>query len=109
MALIEPEKKDVQNQIKKYSAPLRLWHWINMIVISGSLITVLINATLNDRANITPLVRENLKNSGVGITDQQAGGVGHALEDKVWAIHTYFGYTLAGLLLFRLVLEFFFK
>lgn len=109
MALIEPVKKDIQDKgrTKIYSAPLRLWHWANMIVISGSLITVLINSTLNDRGNINPLITGELKNSGVSITDQQAGSVGHALEDKVWEIHTYFGYVLAGLLLFRLILEFF--
>lgn len=109
MTLIEPVKKDIQNhsQKKKYSAPLRFWHWANMIVISGSLITVLINATLNDRESINPLIKDELKNGGVAVTDQQVGGVGHALEDKVWEIHTYFGYVLAGLLLLRLILEFF--
>lgn len=109
MALIEPVKKDIQNEgrTKKYSASLRLWHWANMILISGSLITVLINSTLNDRENINPLIKSELKNGGVSITDQQAGSLGHALEDKVWEIHTYFGYALAALLLFRLILEFF--
>jgi Ni,Fe-hydrogenase I cytochrome b subunit len=109
MTLIEPVKKDIQNhsQKKKYSAPLRFWHWANMIVISGSLITVLINATLNDRESINPLIKDELKHGGVAVTDQQVGGVGHALEDKVWEIHTYFGYVLAGLLLLRLILEFF--
>jgi Ni,Fe-hydrogenase I cytochrome b subunit len=109
MALIEPVKKEVEDKdrTKKYSVQLRLWHWANMIVISGSLVTVLINATLNDRENINPLIKGELKNSGINITDQQAGSVGHALEDKVWEIHTYFGYVLATLLLFRLILEFF--
>src|ERR1700712_712803 len=109
MSAIEPVRKDVQHpqKLKKYSAGLRLWHWANTIVISGSLITVLINSTLTDRGNITPLVQTELKGSGVAVTDQQAGGVGHALGDQVWAIHTYFGYVLAGLLLFRLILEFF--
>ena len=95
MSLIEPVKKDVEGhgQRKKYSAPLRFWHWMNMIMISGSLITVLINATLNDRGRINPLIKSELMNGGVSVTDQQAGSVGHALEDKVWEIHIYFGYV----------------
>jgi Ni/Fe-hydrogenase 1 B-type cytochrome subunit len=109
MTIIEPTRIDVANpqQIKKYSSSLRFWHWANMIVISGSLITVLINSTLFDRGNITPLIKSELQNTGITTTDQQAGNVGHALSDSVWAIHTYFGYTLATLFLFRLMLEFF--
>ena len=40
-------KKDaIYPQRKRYSATLRLWHWLNAIVISGSLLTVLVDATL---------------------------------------------------------------
>ncbi len=109
MAVIEPTRQDIAHpgQKKKYSAGLRFWHWANTIVISGSLLTVLINATVNDRGVITPLIQNELKNSDITVTAKQAGGVGHALKDKVWEIHTYFGYVLAGLLLFRLIMEFF--
>lgn len=109
MTVIEPTRTDVQHshQSKKYPAILRLWHWANTIVISGSLITVLINSTLIKRRNITPLIENELKDSGVTITNEQAGNVGHALSDKVWEWHTYIGYVLAALFLFRLILEFF--
>jgi Ni,Fe-hydrogenase I cytochrome b subunit len=109
MAIIEPIREDVTHpgHIKKYSAPLRLWHWVNAIVISGSLLTVLINATITDRRPVTALVKDELKQAGAVVTNDQAGSVAHALGDSVWSIHTYFGYGLAVLLLFRLVLEFF--
>jgi Ni/Fe-hydrogenase 1 B-type cytochrome subunit len=109
MTVIEPSRQDVVHpaQRKKYSASLRLWHWANTIVISGSLLTVLINSTLNGKEIVTPVIQNELKDGGVIITPEQAGSVGHALRDKVWEIHTYFGYVLAGLLLFRLLLEFF--
>lgn len=99
MTAIEPVPQ------KKYSAGLRIWHWLNAVVISGSLITVLINSTLLDREVVAPVIKNEL--NGLVVSDQQASGVGHALEDKVWEIHTYFGYVLAGLLLFRLLLEYF--
>lgn len=109
MTVIEPTRTDVANpqQIKRYSSSLRFWHWANMIVISGSLITVLINATLLDKGNTTPLIKSELQNGGATVTDKQVGNVSHALSDSVWEIHTYFGYTLAALFLFRLILEFF--
>jgi Ni,Fe-hydrogenase I cytochrome b subunit len=109
MAVIASVRNDIQypQRKKKYSATLRLWHWANTIVISGSLITVLINSTLNKRRNITPVITGELQHNGIVVTAEQATSVGHALSDKVWEIHTYFGYVLAGLLAFRLILEFF--
>lgn len=107
MAIIEPTRKDIQhpNHIKKYSSPLRLWHWANAIVICGSLITVLINSTLITRQNIAPVVVSELQKNGIAVNDTQAGNVGHTLEDQVWGIHIYFGYALAALFFFRLILE----
>jgi Ni/Fe-hydrogenase 1 B-type cytochrome subunit len=109
MTVIEPTRKDIAhpNHIKKNSSPLRLWHWLNTIIICGSLITVLINSTLITRETIAPVVQQELNKNGTNISAEQASGVGHALEDKVWEVHVYFGYCLAILLLFRLILEFF--
>jgi cytochrome b len=109
MAIIQPVHEDVihQGHLKKYSAPLRFWHWANTIVISGSLVTVLINSTITDRRAVSDLVKTQLKDAGATITDNQAGSVAHALGDSVWLVHTWFGYVLAWLLLFRLIMEFF--
>lgn len=109
MALIEPPRHDVQHPatIKKYASSLRLWHWLNAIVISGSLITVLINATITDDHATADLLKSELQKSGAQLTDDQTRAAAHALSDSVWGIHIYFGYALAGLLAFRLILEFF--
>ena len=109
MTAIEPTRKDIAHpqHIKKNSSSLRLWHWLNTIVICGSLITVLINSTLITRETVTPVVLNELNKGGAAVSVEQARGVGHALEDKVWEIHIYFGYCLAALLLFRIILEFF--
>ncbi|MGZ3755231.1 MAG: cytochrome b/b6 domain-containing protein [Mucilaginibacter sp.] len=109
MAIIEPSNKDVVHpeQIKQYSSSLRLWHWANLIVISGSLLTVLLNSTLLKSRNVAPFIQSELKNAGNQATAEQTNSVAHALSDKVWDIHVYFGYGLAALLLFRIILEFF--
>ncbi len=108
MAIIEPVHKDITNNstVKTNSFSLRLWHWLNVIIISGSLITVLINSTITDKQNITSLVKEKIKDTK-GIDNDLSRSVAGALEDRVWAIHVYFGYCLAALLVFRLLLEFF--
>ena len=105
MAIIQPDRRPLTRRV--YSAPLRFWHWANTIVISGSLITVLINSTITDRRTLTNIIKTQLKTQGATITDDQSGSVAHALGDSVWSIHTWFGYVLAGLLLFRLILELF--
>jgi Ni/Fe-hydrogenase 1 B-type cytochrome subunit len=67
----------------------------------------LINSTLLDRKQNAPFVKETLQKAGAIITDDQANAVSHDMGDQVWAIHIYFGYALAALLLFRLIMEFF--
>jgi Ni/Fe-hydrogenase 1 B-type cytochrome subunit len=92
---------------KKYSSSIRLWHWLNAIVITGSLLTVLINSTVMKAWTNASLVADKLKEKGVEISEDQARSVAFALSDKVWAVHTYLGYALTGLFLFRIILEFF--
>lgn len=92
---------------KKNSEALRFWHWANAVVISGSLITVLVNSTILKPRKSAPLVLTELQKTNPTVTLDQARSVVNMLEDKVWDVHVYFGYTLAALLLLRIMAEFF--
>ena len=92
---------------KKNTPHIRLWHWTNALVISGSLLTVLINSTLLDKHSNTGFIQQQLQTSGTTLSAVQAKGLANAFEDKVWDIHIYFGYFLAALLLYRFIMEFF--
>jgi Ni/Fe-hydrogenase 1 B-type cytochrome subunit len=109
MAIIEPVKQDPANPalIKKNSAALRFWHWANTIIISGLLITVLINATILDDRSNQSFLKTELQKGGTILNAKQAQTLAHAQSDEVWGIHAYFGYFLAALFVFRLILEFF--
>jgi len=109
MAVIEPKRRDIEHpeHMKKYSAPLRLWHWLNAIVITGSLLTVLLNSTLLKGRKNAAFIKDKLHEAGAAVTDEQARSVAHELTDKVWALHTYFGYVSATLVLSRIILELF--
>ena len=109
MAIIEPEKREVVHpyQQKKYSAALRLWHWINLLVISGSLLTVLLNATILDGRESGTFIQQQLQKAGAAVTEDQARAASRGIRDEVWQVHIYCGYTIIALLLFRLALEFF--
>lgn len=109
MTTTEPVSKNMPsaNHAKKYSSSIRFWHWANAIVISGSLITVLINSTITKGRPTATLIKNELQKAGAQVTADQARAASHALSDSVWDIHVYFGYVLAALLLFRLVIEYF--
>ncbi|HVV56668.1 MAG TPA: cytochrome b/b6 domain-containing protein [Mucilaginibacter sp.] len=109
MDIIEPEKQQGESTpgVKKYSRSLRLWHWANAVIISGSLLTVLINSTVMNGQSILSLVNQQLDRSGIKLTFQQARPLVSAMRDRVWDYHKDFGYCLAALFIFRLLLELF--
>jgi Ni/Fe-hydrogenase 1 B-type cytochrome subunit len=109
MTVIEPSFKDIDYPArkKKYSSPLRLWHWLSAIVITGSLLTVLANSTITNGRTNAAIIKTQLSNEKVSVNSDQARGAAHEISDNVWALHTYFGYVLAALLLLRLVVEIF--
>ncbi|MDB5143999.1 MAG: hypothetical protein JWQ66_2712 [Mucilaginibacter sp.] len=90
---------------QKYSPSIRLWHWSNAIIITGSLLTVLVNSTVLKPWGNASLIADKLKEKGINVSDEQTRSAAFALSDKVWAIHTYFGYALVGLFLFRIAIE----
>ncbi len=109
MAIIEPVKQDPAQpaSTKKNSAALRFWHWANTIIITGLLITVLINSTILDDRSNQSFLKTELQKNGTVLNENQARSLAHAQSDEVWGIHIYFGYFLAALFVFRLVMEFF--
>ena len=104
-----PTNKDIDRpgKIKRYSSSLRLWHWLNACVITGSLLTVLLHSTIMGAWDNGQLIKANLAQKGVTVSDDQARSAAHEISDKAWMVHTYFGYALAALFLFRLIAEFF--
>jgi len=110
MTIIEPSRTDLEHlpETKKYSSSLRFWHWASAIVITGSLLTVLINSTILQGWSTANVIKDQLHQSGVTVTDEQARSASHALRDNVWDIHKYFGFALAALILFRVLAEFFY-
>lgn len=108
MALIEPVKQELSAELKakKYSSGLRLWHWLSAVVISGSLLTVLANNTITNGHANAQVIQKSFAEKNVLVSQDQARGAAHEISDKVWELHTYFGYILITLFIFRLALEF---
>lgn len=93
--------------LQKHSGMIRIWHWLTFVIITGSLITVLLTSTiLNQRKNIV-VVQDQLKTTGLTVTEDQAFAVTREYEDKIWEIHKLLGYGLAFMLISRILIEVF--
>ena len=96
-----------ESSTQKYSSGIRLWHWLNALVITGSLLTVLVNSTILKPWTNAGFIASKLNEKGLKISANQAKPVAFALADKVWDVHIWFGYALTALLLIRIFLEYF--
>ena len=92
--------------IQSHSAPLRIWHWLTFLFITGSIVTLLFNSTLLSPRDNIKMVQEQLSKKAVTVTEEQAFAVSHEYEDKMWDVHKLFGYGLAFLFLARVIIEF---
>lgn len=91
---------------QKHSAGIRIWHWLTLIVMSGSLITALLAKTIFATGTNIPLVQETLQQNNITVSQQQAREVSNEFNDILWHWHQYIGYVLAALFGFRIILEF---
>ena len=88
-----------------YSAPLRVWHWGNSLLVSGSLLTILFLKVIVAPRDIIPEWQQVLAKSGVALTVQQGRALAHAVGEHIWDWHIAIGLTLAGFWLLRVLLE----
>ena len=84
---------------------VRLWHWLAVILMLGTITTVLLNYTLFKTRNNIAMVQEQVKSEGGSITEKQARSVAHEYSDKLWMVHKCIGFGLSFLLLCRIVAE----
>lgn len=93
---------------KKYQPlSLRIWHWLNALVIVGLLLTVLLRKTLLSWRSNSALIQEKLSEAGATITPELAREIAVAIRNPLWDWHIYLGYALAGLLLGRILVAVF--
>jgi Ni/Fe-hydrogenase 1 B-type cytochrome subunit len=92
---------------EKHSRAIRIWHWSSFIIILGSLLTVLLSETLLDMRENIHSVKTALEEKGVVLTLDQAKSVARINRHIIWDWHIYFGYVLAALFFYRVILEFF--
>jgi len=86
---------------KPRSIGIRIWHWLQGVVVLGLLLTVLLRETILKRSVLSPLIQSSLQEKGVTIDPEQGRAVASLYVDRLWSWHVYLGYALAGLLILR--------
>ncbi len=85
-----------------HSKLLRIWHWLNVVAITGLLGTFFLRKTFLSWRDNSAIVMEKLASLGVEVTAEQAKVVAKAIRAPMWEWPIIFGVMLAILLLVRL-------
>jgi Ni/Fe-hydrogenase 1 B-type cytochrome subunit len=90
--------------MKTYSLQLRLWHWLNAVVVLGLLGTFFLRKTFLSWRTNSQLLADKLSEFGVTVTAEQAAALAKAVRAPMWEWHIILGYVFAALVLWRLVM-----
>ena len=85
---------------------LRIWHWLNALVILGLLGTVLLRKTFLSWRSNAKLIEERISATGATITPEVAGKIAKEMRDNMWDWHVYLGFALGALLIYRVIVYF---
>lgn len=92
---------------EKYSLSLRIWHWVTFLIVTVLIITVLINDTVLDEDAAPAVIMQAAAKKAATLSKDQSAAILEPLRETVWEWHTWLGYALGVLFLYRIGLEFF--
>lgn len=88
-----------------YSAPLRLWHWGNALLVSGQLLTILFLLVIVNPQALTPDFQQALRKSGGTLSADQGRALAHVISERIWDWHISIGLALASFWAYWLVVQ----
>jgi Ni/Fe-hydrogenase 1 B-type cytochrome subunit len=88
-----------------YSAPLRLWHWGNALLVSGQLLTILFLLVIVKPKALTPDFQQALRKSGGMLSADQGRALAHVISERIWDWHITIGLALAAFWAYWLVVQ----
>lgn len=104
-----PSSASVQNtdspSTHDYSAPLRVWHWGNALLVTGQLLTILFLKVIVDARSAIPEFLRTPTKDGAAPTEQQGRAFAHIISERIWDWHIAIGLGLAAFWLLRVLLE----
>ena len=90
-----------------HSRAIRFWHWATVLVMCFQLLTAITGKFIVNDDAIGETLTKELGKKSIKLEPNEAWRIGNAMVDNVWTFHTWTGYMLSALLLFRIIIEFF--
>lgn len=90
--------------MKNYALQLRIWHWLNVLVVLGLLGTFFLRKTFLSWRTNSEILAAKLQTFGITVTSEQAAALAKAVRAPMWEWHILLGYVFAVLVLWRLVM-----
>lgn len=91
---------------KKWSSPMRIYHWLNSVVVSLILITVVLRKTVLDKYSVNLKIQEFLTSNNFDLSKDQTMTLAKQIRLEMWEWHYIFGYMLSILIFIRIFLFF---
>jgi len=91
---------------KKWSAPMRVYHWLNSLVVTLLLITVVLRKTVLDKYQVNLKIQDFLNAKGLELDKDSTMKLAKLIRSEMWDWHYIFGFALAFLIIVRIFLFF---
>lgn len=88
-----------------YSAPLRVWHWGNALLVAGQLITILFIKVIVKPKALVPEFQAAAQRAGGTLTKEQGMNIARLMSERLWDWHIAIGLALAAFWVYWLVLQ----
>jgi len=88
-----------------YSAPLRVWHWGNALLVAGQLITILFIKVIVKPKALVPEFQAAAQRAGGALTKEQGMSIARLMSERLWDWHIAIGLALAAFWAYWLVLQ----
>lgn len=92
--------------VKKWSAPMRAYHWLNSLVVTLILITVVLRKTVLDKYLVNGKIQAFLSDKEIVLEKDATMKLAKVIRSEMWEWHYIFGFVLAFLIVVRIVLFF---
>ncbi len=88
-----------------YSAPLRVWHWGNALLVAGQLVTILFIKVIVKPKALVPEFQAATQRAGGTLTKEQGMSIARLMSERLWDWHIALGLALASFWAYWLVLQ----
>jgi len=85
---------------------MRVYHWLNSLVVTLLLLTVVLRKTVFDKYQVNLKIQDFLTDKGITLDKDATMKLAKLIRSEMWEWHYILGFILAGLIIIRIALFF---